>query len=169
MQKIHSVKNLLQKRKSAFSLVEILIAIIIVTCAVLPLLTLSQSNRSTSTFSERYLIALSQGKRISSTMESMGYSQFSGPSNPLFETNSQIKQISDEYGPIPYLNFHKKKLSNYKASISSDIKEKGFAVLKTKVNWTVPGESKRMKEHECVIETFIIDRQNNGGYKMELQ
>lgn len=168
------------KTTQGFSLVEVLIAVVIITLAILPVIMLSRSDNFTSAFNEGYLLALSRGKRISSIIEATGYrdlieaSGLSTPgavgplNNPLPEASEELKNLALENGNLSYLKHHEKKLSTYKETLILTHHEKGLLSVKTTMSWTIPGENNKLKEHHCTITTFVTSSRNMSGHKIEI-
>jgi prepilin-type N-terminal cleavage/methylation domain-containing protein len=168
------------KKIRGFSLVEILVAVVIITLAILPVLTLSRSDNFSSSFNEGYLLALNRGKRISSEIEASNYRELiksaniltaggSGPlTSPLPQISAELTGIFEKNPELSYLKHHEKKLSTYKENLVLKFHEKGLLSVETTISWTIPGENNKMKEHHCKITTFVTDSQNTGGHKIEI-
>lgn len=163
-------------QRQAFSIVEVLIALAIVSLAILPLMTLSQSNNYSTIFNERYLIGLCLGKRISTELEMMGYKKLSQNSELSSEGTSctianpllKIKPIGQGLIAPSITESHQKKMSKYGSTLLLKMHERGFLSVETEVNWTIPGETRSMKRHNCKLVTFIVDGQNASTFNMKI-
>lgn len=166
--------------KKAFSLVEILISTVIISLAILPIIMLSRSDNFSSSFNESFLLGLSRGKRILTAIEAFSYSDLidqagiSSPgssgtiANPLPEVSIELKDIAQKDGTLSYLKHHEKKLSKYETTLTIRIHEEGLLSVDVNVGWTIPGENNKLKKHSLKLTTFVTNRQNTSGQKIEI-
>ena len=155
--------------RQGFTLIEILVAVMIISMAVLPLIMLSRSDNFHTSFNDAYMIGLTRGKRISASFDAMGYDelkQLSGittigneriVSPPLPLVEDELKSLVLENNALTYLKHFENRLKNYTNTSTVKLVAKGIYSVRTVVAWTIPGENGKLKEHGCHITTFVTD------------
>ncbi len=161
------------------SLVEVLIAAVVVGLALVPLLTLTQSETHQASFNEQQLLGRYRAKRIAETLATYGYTRLtqlgsaSGGGTamlpiPLPPVPDELKAIAKNNRSLAYLKFFEKKMSLYQEQAVLEPIEPGLARITVLVKWKMPGETSKDKLHSVKIYKLVSRRDNSFSQRVPI-
>ena len=159
-------------KRKAMSLVEVLIAAVVIGLAFIPLLTLTQSETHQAAFSEQQLLGRYRAKRIAEALATYGYQRLKALGsvagggtamlpNPLPPVGEELKAWVRSNRSLAYLKFFEKKMSLYKEQAVLEPIEPGLVRITVLVKWKMPGETASDKEHSVKVYKLVSRRDNS--------
>lgn len=128
--------------KSGFSAIEIVISVVVLACALIPILTLVSSGKKSAAITEYHVLAQMRARRIIEVVSSYPYKNLT--SLPVAETGG-IK-IPGEMTSTAFPENYQNKIKNYEELLFIENLETGISLATVKVNWTLATGDKRKYE-----------------------
>ncbi len=160
----------MKKTNTGISLVEVLIASVVIGVALIPLLSLGQSETRQANFNEQQLLGRYRARRVAECLAVYGYDALvvmSGATSlapkanlpiPLPQINDELLALAKSDSSLTFLKHFSKKMSFYQEIATLEVIEPGLARISITVKWRLPSEAKAMKTHKIIFSKLVCRR-----------
>lgn len=154
------------------SLIEVLIAAVVVGLALVPIMTLTQSEHRKASFNEFHLLSHYRAKRILALLSSRSFidikSNLPMQGNGMFELEiplppigEELKSMAQRDQSLAYLKQLEEKMSNLVERAEWKLLEPGLAKITVSVKWKLPQDGKKRNHREIKLSQLLARRNSS--------
>jgi len=159
----------MRRTTRAVTLVEILLGAVIVGCAFVPLLTLTQSETHQAAFNEYQLMGRLRARRVAEALATHGYERLVAMGAnagggaallpiPLPPPAEELDSFAGTAPDLAYLRTFAAKIAVFNETAAFEPIEPGLAAINVVVTWRLPGESSSVTPHEARVFKLVSRR-----------